>query len=167
MSINPATLVRTNASFLKAATLASLIAGIPSGLLARVAMAVIAGAGGSSMMAQVGQLTVGGTLRIVIVPMVFGIPFAVLLLWLGRRAWWGRSAVVRSIAYAVAGLLIPGLLFFTDAEFKLSGPNQDIGPLAFAPAFLVYGLLVGRIGERLLATRPPARSSASDLAAPS
>jgi hypothetical protein len=38
---------------------ASLIAGIPAGLAARAAMAILAGAGGSSMMAAIGQLTIG------------------------------------------------------------------------------------------------------------
>lgn len=68
-----------------AGLLASLAAGIPAGLAARAAMSVLGAAGGTSMMADVGQLTVLGTARIVIVPMVFGIPFAWLLLWVGRR----------------------------------------------------------------------------------
>lgn len=149
--MNVAGWVASNRGFLKAAAIASLVAGIPAGLLARVGMAVIADAGGSSMMAVVGQLTLGGTLRIVIVPMVFGIPFAIAILWLGQRLWRRFNVVVRAVAYALAGLAIPGLLFFTDSEFKISGANQDVGPLAFVPAFLVFGLLVGLIGEWLLA----------------
>lgn len=143
----------SNRGLLTAGAIASLVAGIPAGLLARVAMAIIADAGGSSMMAVVGQLTLGGTLRIVIVPMIFGIPFAIVVLWLGQRLWRQSNVVVRAGAYALAGLAIPGLLFFTDAEFKISGANQDVGPLAFVPTFLVFGLLVGLIGDWLLARR--------------
>ena len=72
---------------------ASLIAGVPAGLAARVAMAVLAGAGGSSMMAAIGQVTIPGTLRILIVPMVFGIPFAWLLLVAGAR-WAHRGPFI-------------------------------------------------------------------------
>jgi hypothetical protein len=128
---------------------ASLIAGIPAGLAARAAMAILAGAGGTSMMAVVGQVTIPGTLRIVIVPMIFGIPFAWLLLAVGRK-WAGRPRVVRAVAYAVAAFLVPGLLFLTDSELKLSGPNSTLGPWLFVPPFLIYGAVVGLIGDRLL-----------------
>ncbi len=85
-------------SLLVAGVVASLVAGIPAGLLARAAMGILAAAGGSSMMAIVGQLTLPGTIRIIIVPMVFGIPFAWLLLVLGRR-WTRRSRPIRLAAY--------------------------------------------------------------------
>lgn len=153
MTVNPADWVDRNRDLIRAATLASVIAGIPAGLLARLAMGVIGAAGGTSMMAVVGQLTIPGTIRIVIVPMLFGIPFAVLLLWLGRRLWRDRNVAVRAIAYAVGALIMPGLLFLTNSEFNLAGPNQDIGRLAFIPSFLVFGLLVGLIGERVLRHR--------------
>jgi Mn2+/Fe2+ NRAMP family transporter len=154
MSINLEQSISRNRDGLRAAVLASLGAGIPAGLLARLAMAVIGAAGGTSMMAVVGQLTVPGTLRIVIVPMIFGIPFAALLLWIGRRLWRDRPLAIRMSAYALGALVLPGLLFMTDSEFNLSGANREIGRLAFAPAFLLYGLLVGLIGERVLARRP-------------
>lgn len=128
---------------------ASLIAGIPAGLAARAAMAILAGAGGTSMMAVVGQVTIPGTLRIVIVPMLFGIPFAWLLLAVGSK-WVGRPRVVRAVAYALAAFLVPGLLFLTDSELKLSGPNSTLGPWLFVPSFLIYGAVVGLIGDRLL-----------------
>lgn len=128
---------------------ASLIAGIPAGLAARAAMSILAGAGGTSMMAAVGQVTIPGTLRIVIVPMIFGIPFAWLLLAVGSR-WVGRPWVVRAVAYATAAFIVPGLLFLTDSEFRLSGPNSALGPWLFIPSFLIYGALVGLIGDRLL-----------------
>lgn len=115
MTVNPAHWVDRNRDLILAATLASVIAGIPAGLLARFAMAVIGAAGGTSMMAVVGQLTIPGTIRIVIVPMLLGIPFAVLLLWIGRRVWRDRNVVVRAIAYAVGALIMPGLLFLTDS----------------------------------------------------
>lgn len=128
---------------------ASLIAGVPAGLAARVAMAVLAGAGGSSMMAAIGQVTIPGTLRIVIVPMIFGIPFAWLLLAVGAR-WADRGRFIRGIAYALAAMVVPGLLFLTDSEFHLSGPNSTIGPWLFVPSFLIYGAIVGLVGDRLL-----------------
>lgn len=128
---------------------ASLVAGIVAGLLARLAMAILADAGGSSMMAVVGQLTLGGTLRIVIVPMIFGIPFALLLLAVGRR-WRHRPVAVRTAAYAIGATIFPGLLFFTDSEFHLLGPNSTLGPWLFIPTFLAYGALVGLIGDWLV-----------------
>ena len=128
---------------------ASLIAGVPAGLAARVAMAVLAGAGGSSMMAAIGQVTIPGTLRILIVPMIFGIPFAWLLLAAGAR-WAHRGPFIRGIAYALAALAVPGLILLTDSEFHLSGPNGTIGPWLFVPSLLIYGAVVGLVGDRLL-----------------
>jgi hypothetical protein len=124
--------------FLVAGAITSLVAGIPAGLAARAAMSVLGAAGGTSMLAAVGQLTILGTARIVIVPMVFGIPFAWLLLWLGRR-WSNRPWLVRMAAYAVGALIMPGLLFFTDSEFNLAATNSDVGRWLFVPSFLVYG----------------------------
>ena len=136
---------------------ASLSAGVPAGLAARAAMAVLAGAGGTSMMAAIGQVTIPGTLRIVIVPMIFGIPFAWLLLAAGHR-WAHRGPFVRAIAYALAAMVVPGLLFLTDSEFHLSGPNSTIGPWLFVPSFLIYGAVVGLVGDRSLRRRVrPAR----------
>ncbi len=128
---------------------ASLLAGVPSGLAARAAMAALGAVGGTSMMATVGEVTILGTLRIVIVPMIFGIPFAWLLLAIGRR-WAGRPWLVRGMAYALAALIVPGLLFMTDSEFGLSGANSSLGRWLFVPSFLIYGALVGLVGDRLL-----------------
>jgi hypothetical protein len=111
-------------------------------------MSVLGAAGGTSMMAAVGQLTVLGTARIVIVPMVFGIPFAWLLLWLGRR-WSDQPWPIRMAAYAVGALIVPGLLFLTDSEFNLGGANRDLGRWLFVPSFLIYGAFVGLIDDRL------------------
>jgi len=167
MSNHLADWFRRNRDVLRAAVLASLVAGIPAGLVARLGMAIIGAAGGTSMMSVVGQLTVAGTVRIVIVPMVFGIPFAALLLWVGRRLWRDRPLAIRTTAYAIGGLVMPGLLFMTDSEFDIAGANHDIGRLAFAPAFVVYGLLVGLIGERVLpqpSGSPPRMDSAPHTA---
>ncbi len=114
------------------------------------------------MMAVVGQVTIPGTLRIVIVPMIFGIPFAWLLLAVGSR-WVGRPWVVRAMAYAMAAFIVPGLLFLTDSEVRLPGPNSTLGPWLFIPSFLIYGALVGLIGDRLLdrTAIPKSREDAS------
>jgi hypothetical protein len=128
---------------------ASLVAGVVSGLLARVAMSILGAAGGSSLMAVVGRLTVEGTIRIVVVPVVFGIPFAAILLAIGRR-WGGGPTIVRSVAYGIGALVLPGLLFLTDSEFHIPGPNGSLGPWLFAIVFLVYGALVGLVGEWVL-----------------
>jgi hypothetical protein len=141
--------VSVRRELLVAGAKASLIAGVPAGLAARVGMAVLAGAGGTSMMAAIGQVTIPGTLRIVIVPMIFGIPFAWLLLAVGGR-WAKRGRFVRAIAYALAAMVVPGLLVLTDSEFQLSGPNSSIGPWLFVPSFLIYGAVVGLVGDRLL-----------------
>lgn len=135
-----------------AATGASLVAGVAAGLLARLAMAILAAAGGSSMTAIVGQLTLEGTVRVVIVPMIFGIPFAILLLAVGRL-WRQRPALVRVAAYAVGAMILPGLLFLTDTEFDMLGPNSTIGPWLFIPPFLVYGAIAGLVGDWLLDRR--------------
>jgi hypothetical protein len=99
-------------------------------------------------------LTLLGTLRIVIVPMIFGIPFAWLWLWIGKL-WAGRPWPVRAFAYALGMTAIPGLLFTTDTEFDIPGANSEIGRLVFVPAFLIYGALVGLIGDRLLHRQAP------------
>lgn len=142
-----------NRDLLIAAVVASLVAGIPCGLLSRVAMSVIAGAGGDSTQAPVGQLTLPGTLRIVAVPMLFGIPFALLIVWLGQRFWLQRQTVVRAALYALASLIVPGLILMSDSEFHIPGANEDIGRLAFVPAYLAYGLVAGFVGEWWLAKR--------------
>ena len=148
-----------SAQLARASVIASLVAGLPAGLLARVAMAIIGAAGGTSMMATVGQHTLAGTIRIVIVPMLFGIPFVALLLWAGHRLWGGRPMVVRVVAYAVGAMVMPGLLFLTDAEFNLTGPNQEIGRLAFVPAFLVYGAVAGLVGEWFMRRTPRVKAA--------
>jgi hypothetical protein len=136
-------------SLLVAGVAASLVAGIPAGLLARAAMGILAAAGGSSMMAIVGQLTLPGTIRIVIVPMVFGIPFAWLLLLLGRR-WTRRSRPIRLAAYGLAALVVLGLIILSDSEFNIPGPNSDLGRWLFVPVVVVFGVVVGLVGERVL-----------------
>jgi hypothetical protein len=136
-------------SLLVAGAVASLLAGIPAGLAARAAMGVLGAAGGSSMMAIVGQLTLPGTLRIVIVPMVFGIPFAWLLLLAGRR-WAGRPWPIRAAAYGLAALIVPGLIVLSDSEFNIPGPNSELGRWLFMPVLVVFGVVVGVVGERLL-----------------
>jgi hypothetical protein len=127
----------------------SLLAGIVAGLLARVAMAIIADAGGSSMTAQVGRLTFDGTARILAVPMLFGIPLAIIYLALGQR-WRGWWLPARAGAYAVAALLVPGVPFLTDSEFAIVGPNAALGPILFAPIFPIYGVIVGLVGDWLI-----------------
>ena len=126
-----ATAGRSDSGLTRAAITSSLVAGIPTGLLARAAMAVIGAAGGSSMMAQIGELTLGGTLRIVIVPMIVGIPFAALILWLGARFWRDRPIVLRGLLYALVAIVVPGLLFFTD--FRVQPGWGQRGDRAFLP----------------------------------
>ena len=145
---------------LVAGALGSLVAGIPAGLAARAAMSVIGAAGGTSMMAAIGQLTILGTARIVLVPMVFGIPFAWLLVWVGRR-WSDRLWPIRMAAYSIGALIVPGLLFFTDAEFNVAGANSDVGRWLFVPSFLIYGAIVGLIGDLLLGRTGESRSPAT------
>jgi hypothetical protein len=136
-------------SVVVAGVAASLVAGIPAGLAARVAMALIAAAGGSSMTAAVGELTLAGTMRILILPMVAGIPFALLLLAVGRRFTPG-SWPVRMTAYGIGALVVPGLILLTDSEFNIPGPNRELGRWLFIPAFVIYGAVVGIVGEWLL-----------------
>lgn len=143
-----------------AGVVASLVAGVYSGLAGRLAMSVIAAGGGTSTQAAIGQLTLPGTLRIVIVPMIFGIPFVWLWLSIGRL-WTRRPWAVRGLLYALGMLAIPGLLFMTDTEFDIPGANRDIGRLSFIPSFLIYGALAGLVGDRLLRR---SRSIASDPA---
>ena len=141
-------------AFIRAVVLASLVAGVVAGLLARVAMSMLGAAGGSSMTAVVGRLTVEGTIRIVIVPVILGIPFAAFLRAIGRR-WEGGSLVGSAALYGIGALVFPGLLLLTDAEFHIPGPNGSLGPWLFAIVFVVYGALVGVVGEWVL--RRPAR----------
>ncbi len=151
----------TAVQLIGAATGASIVAGVAAGLLARAAMAILADAGGSSMTAIVGRFTIEGTLRVIITPVIFGIPFAILLLAIGRL-WRRRPVLVRAAAYAVGAMILPGLLFLTDTEFDILGPNSTIGPWLFIPPFLAYGALVGLVGDLLLdrmrASRPANRA---------
>ena len=152
--------------FLAAGAIASVVAGIPAGLAARLAMAVLADAGGTSMTAVVGQVTVLGTIRIAILPMFFGIPFAWLLLWAGGH-WSGQPWPIRIAAYAIGALLVPGLLILSDSEFNVAGANKELGRWLFIPTFVIYGAIVGLVGERLLGrTRGMGRSSESETSAP-
>jgi hypothetical protein len=136
-------------SLVVAGVVASLVAGVVAGLAARAAMGVLGEAGGSSMTATVGRLTLEGTISIALLPMLAGIPFAWLYLVLGRR-WMGRSRPVRLAAYGLAALIFPGLIVLSDSEFNIPGPNSDLGRWLFVPAIVVFGVVVGLVGERLL-----------------
>jgi hypothetical protein len=137
---------------------ASLVGGVVAGLLARGAMAILADAGGSSMTAIVGRFTLEGTIRVVLMPMIFGIPFAILLLAVGRL-WRARPILVRAAAYAISAMILPGLVFLTDTEFDILGPNRTIGPWLFVPPFLAFGAIAGLVGDWLLDRgREPAAS---------
>ena len=50
----------------------------------------------------------------------------------------------------MGALIVPGLLCLTDSEFNLAGANCDLGRWLFVPSFLIYGALVGLIGDRLI-----------------
>jgi hypothetical protein len=63
------------------------------------------------------------------------------------------------VGYAVGAMVMPGLLFLTDAEFNLTGPNQEIGRLAFVPAFLVYGAVAGLVGEWFMRRTPRVKAA--------
>jgi hypothetical protein len=129
------------------AFVASLVAGLVTGLLARGAMKILALAGGVSFDFPSGRFTVEGTLSILLVPMLQGILLALLLLAVRRflpGAGWRKA-----LSYGIAAFVFPGLVLLTDREFNLTPVNQYFGRLLFAPIYFAYGFIVGVVIERL------------------
>ena len=68
---------------------------------------------------------------------------------------------IRMAAYSIGALIVPGLLFFRDAEYNVAGANSDVGRWLFVPSFLIYGVIVGLIGDLLLCRTGDSRSPAT------
>jgi hypothetical protein len=47
-------------------------------------------------------------------------------------------------------LVVPGLIILSDSEFNIPGPNSDLGRWLFVPVVVVFGVVVGLVGERVL-----------------
>ena len=139
------------------AVLASLSAGLVAGILARLAMRILALAGGTSDNFPELRFTVAGTIEVLSVPMLQGIPFVLLLL--GLRRFLPGTGWRKPLSYGLAFLVFPGLLLLTDSEFHAGPVNRYLGRALFAPIYFLYGLLAGIVIERFVSSRrlhPPA-----------
>jgi hypothetical protein len=127
---------------IEAACFASLTAGAIVGLLGRLAMLLLTVAGGRSDNFAPLRFTLAGVLLIVVQPMVFGLPFALLVAALWRRVP-GASARGKAMAAGVVSFVFPGLLLLTDSSFKLNPVNRTVGLALFAALYFSFGFLVG------------------------
>jgi hypothetical protein len=124
-----------------AACFASLTAGAVVGLLGRLAMLLLTLAGGTSGTFVLLRFTLAGTLRIMVEPMLAGLPFALLVAGLWRRLP-GSTARVKALAVGVMTFVFPGLLLLTDSSFKLNQVNRTLGLALFAALYFSFGFLL-------------------------
>lgn len=132
---------------LQTAILASTTSGIVIGLLARLAMTALTLLSGTSNNFSRLTFTVPGTIRILVVPMLFGIPFALMLVAI--RRYLPGQGWRKLLSYGVVTFIFPGLLSLADSSFKLNEANQTWGLALFASLNFTYGFLLGMAIEYL------------------
>jgi len=131
--------------------LGALLAGVVAASLGRVAMRLIAVAGGDSFDFVNFTFTLEGTTSILVRETVFALPLALLLLTV--RKWLPGVGYRKVIAYGLAFVVFPGLLLLTDSEFNTNSVNATYGRALFMVCYFLYGALVGWVIETL--DRPP------------
>ena len=138
----------------RVAVIGGAIAGaISAGVGSRVVMRIIALADPDTdgaftdAEATVGEMTLGGTMNLVMLGTIAGIMGGVV--YLGVRRWLPVPASWKGLAYGVVTLLTVGHLLFdtTNADFKIFEPVLMVIAL-FAVLFLINGLIVGALVDR-------------------
>lgn len=127
--------------------LGALLACVVAASLGRVAMRLIALAGGDSFDFVNLNFTLEGTTSILLRQTVAALPLALLLLAI--RKWLPGVGYRKVAAYGFAFLLLPGLLLLTDSEFNRNGVNATYGRALFMVCYFSYGALVGWVIETL------------------
>ncbi len=124
--------------------LAGMLGGVVAGVGARVAMRIVALA-----TSGVGSFSLGGTLAILIVGVILGMPFG--MLFVGVRRWLPGAPLWKGLIFGAALALIfvapPFLLIEPEGELALVSPLIGLG--LFAPLPLAYGVVVAFAAERL------------------
>lgn len=128
---------------LETAIIANLLGGLVFGLLARLAMTVISLAGGRSNEFPPLTVTLAGTITIVTLPMLFGLPLALLLVAFWR--YLPGSGWAKAISAGVVTLVFPGLLQLTSSSFNINNATRYVGLALFVPLLFGYGFLVGGV----------------------
>jgi len=152
------------------ATLAGVLAGIlVGGLLGRVVMRVAGLTAGPGLVGaltangnRVGDITLGGTAAIVVF-VVLGAGLTGGVLYAGAEPWLRRLRPWHGVAYGV-GLLVAfgfAVLDPSNLDFQRFG-SARLNVAMFAALFLVFGLVIGWLFDRLhaliLGTSPAARA---------
>lgn len=127
---------------IETAFFASLTAGAVVGVLGRLAMLLLTLAGGTSDNFGPLRFTLAGVLLIMVEPMLFGLPLALLVAGLWPRLP-GASTWRKALGAGVITFVFPGLLLLTDSAFKLNQVNRTIGMALFAALYFSSGFLVG------------------------
>jgi hypothetical protein len=126
---------------------ANTFAGVIVALLARLAMSIVTWAGGYSENFAENTFTIGGMAHLVISLIVFGLPFAAMVV--GLRRFVPGSCWRKLLLFGLITLVFPGLPGLTDSSFQLSWANQYVGRAAFALVYFLYGVLLGVVIERV------------------
>lgn len=127
--------------------LGAFLAGIVAASLGRVAMRLIAVAGGDSIDFVNLNFTLEGTTSILVRETVFASPLALLLLAVRRRL--PGVGCRKVVAYGLAFVLFPGFLLLTDSEFNRNSVNATYGRALFTVCYFSYGAVVGWVIETL------------------
>lgn len=144
------------------AVLGALIAGVVAASLGRVAMRLIAVAGGDSFDFVNFNFTLEGTTSILVRETVFALPLALLLL--AVRKWLPGVGYQKVIAYGLAFVVFPGLLLLTDSEFNKNSVNATYGRALFTACYFSYGAAVGWVIETI--DRRSARPNPATIGGP-
>ena len=131
---------------LKIAVPAGLMAGLVTGVVARIAMRAFALAEGETP-----SFSIAGTLMILFVfAVILGVPLALLYVrfWPSPGSWYGLAygLAIFVVAIAIPFLLIPS----DDATPRL----RLVAILSFLPVPLVYGLSLSQFTQRLISGIP-------------
>lgn len=144
--------------------LGAFLAGVVAASLGRVAMRIIAVAGGDSFDFVNLNFTLEGTTSILLRETVFALPLALLLL--AARKWLPGVGYQKVVAYGLAFVVFPGLLLLTDSEFSRNSVNATYGRALFTVCYFSYGALVGWVIETLDQQSVPPELSPARIGGP-
>jgi hypothetical protein len=138
----------------------SVVGGVVLGLWGRAAMRVVAIVDPTVSP----SFTVGGTVGIVMLAVILSLPAAVL--FLGLRAVLGRGARRQAVAFGIALLVVPGLLFLIAFDELHQLGVLWLNVAMFGAMFVAWGASVAAgvtWADRRLPGRPRLRTGAPDL----
>ena len=100
---------------------------------------------------RVGEITLNGTLTLIITAMLFGVVGG--LLYVGVRGWLPQSRIKRGLVFGLLLLALNGSMIFGDGERDMARFGSAwVNVLLFGAIFIAYGLIAAFVGGKLEGT---------------